>query len=164
MIILGLDPGFARLGYGVVKKTGNTIQFHAAGVITTTTRETFPQRLITIRQELRQLIKKFRPDQVGIERLYFFKNVTTAFGVGQAIGVITLTLAEAKLPTTELTPLQIKSILTGYGQASKPQVQKALRLIFRLNRAPKPDDAADGLACAYCAALGSMRPQIKNSK
>jgi crossover junction endodeoxyribonuclease RuvC len=164
MIILGIDPGFARLGYGVVKKTGATIQFRAAGVITTTAREEFPRRLITIRHELKQLIVKYRPDRVGVERLYFFKNVTTAFGVGQAIGIITLTLAEAGLPVIELTPLQIKSILTGYGQASKPQVQKSLQLLFRLNRVPKPDDAADGLACAYCAALRPDAPRPKDRK
>jgi crossover junction endodeoxyribonuclease RuvC len=164
MIIIGLDPGFARLGYGVVKKVGSSIEFIAAGVITTTTKEEFPQRLLSISRELKLLLKKYRPDQVGIEKLFFFKNVTTAFGVGQAIGVITLTLAEADVPTTELTPLQIKSVLTGYGQATKTQVQKALQMTFRLNRVPKPDDAADGLACAYCTALSLERPRLKARK
>jgi crossover junction endodeoxyribonuclease RuvC len=164
MIILGLDPGFARIGYGVVAKIGSAIQFRAAGVITTTTKTEFPQRLIAIRQELQQLIKKYRPDQVGIEKLYFFKNVTTAFGVGQAIGVITLTLAEANVPITELTPLQIKSILTGFGQATKSQVQKTLQLIFHLNRVPQPDDAADGLACAYVTALKLDQARLKIEK
>ena len=164
MIIIGLDPGFARLGYGVVNKIGTSIEFVATGVITTTAKEEFPQRLLSISRELKLLLKKYRPDHVGIEKLFFFKNVTTAFGVGQAIGVITLTLAGAKIPTSELTPLQIKSVLTGYGQATKIQIQKSLQLIFRLNRVPKPDDAADGLACAYCTALSLGRTHLKDRK
>lgn len=155
MIILGFDPGLARIGYGLVSKADRRVSFRAAGLITTPASQPFAQRLVRIHREVRRLIRKYRPDLVGIERLFFFKNAKTAFSVGQAWGVITFTVTSEHLPIIEFTPLQIKQMVTGYGQADKAQVQKMLKTLFRLKAAPKQDDVADALACAYCAAVFS---------
>jgi len=148
MRILGIDPGTATTGFGVIDVAGPSIKFVQAGVITTPSTEEMPRRLSTIYRELLELITEFRPEQVAVELLYFATNVTTAMTVGQARGVILLAAAEAGLPIHEYTPLQVKQGVTGYGQAKKPQVQEMVKTLLGLKSIPKPDDAADALAIA----------------
>ncbi|MFA5107522.1 MAG: crossover junction endodeoxyribonuclease RuvC [Patescibacteria group bacterium] len=152
MIILGIDPGLARIGYGVIRKQGSALSYIDAGCITTSATMPFAQRLIVINRSLKKILQRHKPDHVAIERLFFFKNAKTAFSVGQAWGVITFTVTTAALPIIELTPLQIKQAVTGYGQAPKGQVEKILKLLLKVKNLPGPDDAADAVACAYCAA------------
>ena len=148
MRILGIDPGTATTGFGLIEKQGGTLKFVDAGVITTLPEFSMPNRLITIHEELSQLIVELKPDEVAVELLYFASNVTTALSVGQARGVILLAAAEAGLPIGEYTPLQVKIACTGYGRADKKQIQEMVRMMLGLNAIPRPDDAADGLAIA----------------
>lgn len=152
MIYLGIDPGTARVGYGIIKKEAGRLECIEYGCITTDKNMPFPERLEHIYKEVKSLIKKYKPDKFAIEDLYFFKNQKTAFTVGQARGAIILAAQEEKLPISEPTPLQVKQAVSGYGQATKDQVQKMVKLILKLCELPKPDDAADALAIAiYCA-------------
>ncbi len=153
MIILGLDPGLATTGYGLVKKTGSKIEPIAFGCIKTPPKMPNAERLDLIHRDLQKIIKKFKPERAAIEQLFFCKNVKTAIAVGQARGVILLTLAENKLPINEFTPLQIKQNTTNYGKADKKQVQKMLKVLLNLKEAPTQDDAADALAIAYNCAV-----------
>lgn len=146
--ILGIDPGTATTGFGLVDKSGPTVKMLDAGVIITLPDVSMPNRLITIYEEITQVIKETKPDQVAIEQLFFASNVTTAITVGQARGVLLLACAEAGLPIAEYTPLQVKMAITGYGRASKKQIQEMVRMMLKLDSIPKPDDAADGLAIA----------------
>jgi len=148
VIILGLDPGLADTGYGLIKKQGNQIQAIACGSIKTQAKEDFNKRLKEIHLKLQSLIKKYRPDVAAIEQLFFCKNAKTALLVGQARGVCLLTLSQNNLPCHEYTPLQVKQSLTGYGQADKKQVGQMVKIILKLASVPKPDDAADALAIA----------------
>jgi crossover junction endodeoxyribonuclease RuvC len=148
MRILGIDPGTATTGFGVIEHHHGKFTFVDAGVITTPSTQPMPDRLVTIHEELTQVIAETKPDQAAVELLYFATNVTTAMSVGQARGVILLTLAEAGLTPAEYTPMQIKQAVTSYGGAKKPQVQEMVRAILNLPVIPKPDDAADGLAIA----------------
>jgi len=148
MRVLGIDPGTATTGFGVIDVSGQRVKFVQAGVITTLSTEEMPKRLVTIHQELTQLIAEFRPEQAAVELLYFATNVTTAMTVGQARGVVLLAIAQAGLPVHEYTPLQVKQGVTGYGQAKKPQVQEMVKTLLGLKSIPKPDDAADALAIA----------------
>lgn len=150
--VLGIDPGLATTGYGVIEERPGGYTVVDAGVITTGARESFGQRLDTIYAETKALIKKHRPHKVGIEQLFFAKNVTTAFSVGQARGVIYLACHQASIPVHEFTPLQVKQAITGYGQADKVQMQKMIKLLFKLKSTPRPDDMADALAIAVCCA------------
>ncbi|MBU0707004.1 crossover junction endodeoxyribonuclease RuvC [Patescibacteria group bacterium] len=152
MIILGIDPGYARIGYGVLEKNLKSLSLIDSGIITTSKDYSFTDRLMKIQKDLDKLLKKHKPDLVAIEKLFFFKNAKTAFGVGQAWGVILLTVAKQKIPIVEQTPLQIKQSVTGYGQANKEQLHNMLKIIFKISSIPKPDDIADGIACAFCAA------------
>ena len=151
-IILGIDPGIADTGYGLIKKQDNKLLCLAYGSIKTKAKIEMATRLTTINLELNKIIKNYQPDLIAIEQLFFCKNVKTALLVGQARGVILLTARQNNLIITEFTPLQIKQAVSGYGQADKEQVQKMVRLLLGLKNLPKPDDAADALAAAICAA------------
>jgi crossover junction endodeoxyribonuclease RuvC len=152
MRILGIDPGTATTGFGVIEIFDSKLSMVGAGVISTLATADMPSRLITIHQELEELVAEFKPDQAAVELLYFAQNVTTAMTVGQARGVIILTLAEHSLPISEFTPLQVKQAVAGYGKATKSQVQSMVQTLLGLKTIPKPDDAADALAIAITAA------------
>ncbi len=154
MIILGIDPGLATTGYGVIKLKinlpagGEKLKVIDYGCIRTSVRMAYAERLETIYKEFKKIIKKYQPQCVAIEKIYFARNVKTAMQVGEARGIITLVAVQNKVPIIEFTPLQVKQCLTGYGQASKKQVQKMVKIILNLKEIPKPDDAADALAVA----------------
>ena len=148
MRIIGVDPGTATTGFGVIDHDHGRYKFVDAGVITTPAHTPMPERLVTLHEELTQVIAEVKPQQAAVELLYFSTNVTTAISVGQARGVILLTLAEAGLIPGEYTPMQIKQAVTGYGGAKKPQIQEMVRTLLSLPAIPRPDDAADGLAIA----------------
>jgi crossover junction endodeoxyribonuclease RuvC len=148
MRILGIDPGTAIVGFGLIDKTGDKLKFLDAGVIRTPKTDAMPVRLMTIFDEITQLIDELKPDQAAIEQLFFARNVTTALTVGQARGVALLALQKANLPIGEYTPLQVKQAITTYGRAEKKQIQEMVKILLGLDSIPKPDDAADGLAIA----------------
>jgi crossover junction endodeoxyribonuclease RuvC len=148
MRIIGIDPGTATTGFGIIEHDHGKLTFVDAGVILTTPDDTMPQRLATLHAELAQVIAETRPVQAAVEQLFFATNVTTAISVGQARGVILLTLAEAGLAVAEYTPMQIKQAVSGYGGAKKLQIQQMVKALLNLPQIPRPDDAADGLAIA----------------
>jgi crossover junction endodeoxyribonuclease RuvC len=150
MVILGIDPGTATTGYGVIKTTSKKVSLVDFGVIKTTAGEEMPKRLLKLRKELKKLIKDCQPAAMVIERLFFNTNAKTAMTVGQARGVVLLVAAETKLPVFEYTALEAKLELTGYGRADKKEVEKAVKRCLRVRRKIKPDDAADALAVAIC--------------
>lgn len=150
--ILGIDPGFGRMGYGIIETYGRECQPVTYGCIETAVSTPFVGRLLEIRGAIIELIQKYRPTHAAVEELFFFKNVTTAIQVGQARGVILVTLAEAKLPVQEFTPLEVKQALTNYGRAEKKQVQAMVQMLLRLPAQNLQDDAADALAVALTAA------------
>ncbi len=152
IIILGIDPGLADTGFGVIKNQAGRLNCLDYGSIKNSSKLTMIDRLEIIHLELNKLIKKYRPDILAVEQIFFCKNVKTALLVGQARGVILFTAKQNKLPALEYTPLQIKQAVSGYGQATKEQVQKMVKLLLNLKELPKPDDAADALAIAICAA------------
>lgn len=149
-IILGLDPGTATTGWGVVADDGNHPRMLGFGCIETSKNKDNVDRLKEIAADVRHLIATYQPDEVAIEELFFFKNITTAIKVAQSRGVLLLTVGEARVPIWEYTPLQVKQAITGYGRAEKKQVQTMVKCILKLDRIPKPDDAADALAIAIC--------------
>ncbi len=151
MIILGVDPGTAATGFGVVK-TGKKIECLDYGLIKTDPSLTAGERLKQISNELNRLIERHKPNALAVESLYFFKNLKTAIPVSQAKGVILLTAAKKKIPAYEFTPLQAKVAITGYGRAEKKQMQKTIQILLKLKEIPRPDDAADALAIAICGA------------
>ena len=151
MIILGIDPGIADTGFGIIKKTGNKIGCLGYGSIKTPAKKEIADRLEIINNDLGILIKKHKPDLIAVEQLFFAKNAKTALIVGHARGVVLLTAKQNNIPLTEFTPLQVKQAVTTYGKADKTQVQRMVKLILKLNVLPKPDDAADALAVAICA-------------
>jgi len=150
-IILGIDPGIADTGYGVIKEEGSRLSCLVYGSIKTSSKDDLITRLDILHRELTKIIKKYKPDLASVEELFFNKNVRTALIVGQARGVVLLTLKQNKLPIIEFTPSQVKQAVSSYGQASKKQVQKMVKLILNLKELPYPDDAADALAMAICA-------------
>jgi crossover junction endodeoxyribonuclease RuvC len=151
MLVLGIDPGIAITGYGLVRTDDRSdYQCVAYGVVTTKAGLPDAERLKILYDELTQLILLHRPDTSAVEKLFFQKNVKTAISVGQARGVAMLTLAEGNLPITEYTPNEIKQTVCGYGNAGKTQVQRMVQTLLRLEELPKPDDAADALAVAIC--------------
>lgn len=160
MIILGVDPGTATTGFGVIEKD-NKGQWHALefGVITTDKQLDDADRLQILAADLKDIIQKYKPVAAGVEKLYFETNVKTAITVAQARGAILLTLAQQSIPLYEFTPLQVKSTLTGYGSADKKQMQFMIKHTFGLTTTPKPDDAADALAVALCCANSIRRPR-----
>ncbi|MFH1427924.1 MAG: crossover junction endodeoxyribonuclease RuvC [Patescibacteria group bacterium] len=151
-IILGIDPGIADTGYGVISKgKDSNLACLNYGIIKTSAKMEMTRRLELIKQELNIIIKKYKPNLMAVEQLFFCRNVKTALVVGQARGVVLLTARESKVPVVEFTPLQVKQAVAAYGQASKMQVQKMVKLILKMSELPKPDDAADALAIAICA-------------
>lgn len=151
-IILGIDPGIADTGYGFIKVSGSHLECLAYGSIKTPAKEDLTLRLETLYKELTALIKKYKPEKAAMEQLFFNKNVKTALIVGQARGVALLAISLAKVPVIDFTPGQVKQAVSAYGQASKLQVQKMVKLILNLKELPQPDDAADALAVAICGA------------
>lgn len=156
MIILGLDPGLATLGYGVIEKDekGNSKAVDC-GVIVTPKEETLPVRLAMLEEGLVKLLTKYEPDEVAIEELFFSKNITTGIAVAHARGVTLLACVKHCGKLYEYTPMQIKQALTGYGKAEKKQIQLTVASLLKLPAVPKPDDAADALAVALCHAFTS---------
>ncbi len=152
MIILGVDPGTAITGYGIIRADDDAPALIAYGAITTPSDWLMPQRLAKIYAELAALIAKHQPTDAVIEKLYFSKNVRTALSVGQARGVALLVAAQAQLAIHEYTPLQIKQAVVGYGRAEKTQIQQMVKMLLQLDHIPQPDDAADALAVAICHA------------
>lgn len=149
MLILGIDPGTARTGYGLVREYANgTLEAVDYGVLTTKAQTPMPERLLQLHQQLSAIISKYQPDAAAIEELFFGKNTTTGIKVAQARGVLLLALAQAGLPIAEYKPNNIKMSITGYGGAEKPQMQEMIRQLLGLDDIPRPDDAADGLAVA----------------
>ena len=152
-IILGIDPGIADTGFGAIKKDGQgNLVCLSFGSIKTAARLPMDERLAILAEELKKLIKKYQPGLVAVEQLFFCKNVKTALIVGQARGVVLLVAKQNRVPIVEFTPLQVKQAVSTYGQASKTQVQKMVKLLLHLDEIPRPDDAADALAIAICAA------------
>ena len=152
MIVLGIDPGTAALGYGTVERTGARLRLVDAGCLETPSTWALPQRLLAIHRHVVEQIELHRPDIVAVERLFFSKNAQTAFAVGQARGVVLLAAAAAEVPVREATPNEVKSAVTGYGAADKEQVGRMVAVLLGLASAPRPDDAADAVAIAIWAA------------
>jgi crossover junction endodeoxyribonuclease RuvC len=153
MIILGIDHGIARTGYGVLKKLeGNKLACLGFGCIETQAGLEHSARLSQIREALRRLIEKYHPDRGAVEQLFFAKNIKTALSVAHARGVVLEALHTHGVLVQEYTPLQVKQATTGYGRAEKLQVQKMVQILLALRAIPKPDDAADALAVAICCA------------
>ncbi|BBE31123.1 crossover junction endodeoxyribonuclease RuvC [Tepiditoga spiralis] len=150
MRILGIDPGYGRIGYGILDKVGNKFKMIKYGVIYTDKDLPLTKRLNQIYDKIIELIEEFNPDESSVEELFFFRNVTTAIQVGEARGVILLALEKSKVPIFEYTPYQIKQAVTGYGRAEKGQIQRTLKIFLNLEKTPTPDDAADALAAAFC--------------
>lgn len=155
--ILGLDPGLADTGFGVILKNGHNLKFIAADSIRTAKNIDFGSRLQEIYQAVDKLIKKYQPDLVAVEQLFFARNVTTALNVGEARGVILLAAHQNKKPIIEFTPLQVKQAITSSGKADKRQVGLMVKAILGLKSVPKPDDASDALAIAICASFFNQK-------
>lgn len=164
MLILGIDPGTAITGFGLIAKDGNHLKRISFGAIRTDPEQTMPLRLKKIHQELRLIIDEYQPDVIAVEQLFFNKNIRTALAVGQARGVVLLTGAEAGLEIIEYTPLQVKMAVVGYGRAEKAQVQEMVRMLLCLREIPKPDDAADALAIAICHAHSCKQLSVINQQ
>ncbi len=152
MIILGIDPGYATIGYGVIEKTAAALKPVDYGAVLTPKDESMPVRLAMIDESFTKLIQKYKPDAVAIEELFFNTNITTGIKVAQARGVLMLCAIKECGHLFEYTPLQIKLALTGNGRAEKQQLQYMVRSLLGLKETPKPDDAADALAAAICHA------------
>ena len=160
MLALGIDPGTAICGYGFVEYKGSRLIPHEYGAITTSPKARMQDRLMTLYDELDGLIKKYKPDVMGVEQLFFNRNVTTAIPVGQARGVVLLAAAKNNLELVERTPLQVKQAVTGYGKADKKQAIYMVTKLLHLPKPPSPDDVADALAVAICTSY-MMNSQIR---
>ncbi len=160
MRILGIDPGYGIVGYGIIDthKNNAVVDF---GVIETPKEESFPIRLLRIEESLRVLMERYRPDEVAIEELFYFKNQTTVIPVAEARGVIVLTAQKYCDRIFEYTPMQIKQALTGNGRADKKQMQFMVKAVLGLEKVPKPDDVADALAVALCHS--QINPSLNNN-
>jgi len=156
MIILGIDPGLATMGYGVISANRGVFKVVDYGVVTTPKEDSLPKQLFQIEEGVSELIEAFKPDNVAIEELFFSKNITTGIAVAEARGVILLTAVKGiGSEVYEYTPNQIKQAITGYGGADKLQMQHMVQALLRLKSVPRPDDAADALAVALCHAQTS---------
>ena len=155
MRILGIDPGVAIVGFGVLDCAGATQKMVQYGAINTPAGMPLAARLTLIESDLTELIRQFRPDEMAIEELFFSKNITTGIAVAHARGVILCTAEKMQLPIYEYTPMQVKQAVVGYGNATKHQVQDMTRRLLHLDALPKPDDAADAIAMALCHARSS---------
>lgn len=158
MRVLGIDPGYAIVGWGVVDYTGNRFAPVDFGAVCTDAGRPFEQRLTDVYDGVREVIERTKPDVMAIEKLFYQHNQTTVIGVAEARGVILLAAAQAELPIYEYTPMQVKQAVTGYGKAVKKQVQEMTRILLRLQAVPKPDDTADALAMAitFCHTNGNQ--------
>ncbi len=161
MLILGIDPGFAIVGFGVVEAGRNQQRLIRCGTITTQAGIALPARLRQISDDMEQLILQFRPEAMAVEELFFSTNVTTGIGVAQARGVILVAAERNGVPIYEYTPGQIKQAVVGYGKAEKRQVMDMTRRLLRLQSVPRPDDAADAVAVALCHAR-SFTSRLQN--
>lgn len=153
MIILGIDPGIARTGWGVIEVKGSKVQALNYGCFETLAKEELPLRLEKLYQEISKIIKTYKPEVLGIEELFFNTNAKTALIVGHARGVVLLCAAKASLEIKSFTPLQVKIALTGYGRAEKAQMGKMVKAVLALKEIPKPDDITDALAIALSCAF-----------
>lgn len=163
MRILGIDPGYAIVGYGVVEYRSGRYLPVEYGAVTTEAGVEFGQRLAEIYDGMQELLHRLRPEAAAVEKLYFSNNKTTGIGVAEARGVILLALSQAGVPLFEYTPMQVKQAVTGYGKALKPQMQEMTRKLLCLREVPKPDDTADALALAIChgqAAGSALRQEL----
>jgi crossover junction endodeoxyribonuclease RuvC len=151
MTTLGIDPGTALLGFGVIRGDTDPVLVDV-GVIETDSKAPMPERLVILYRETSRLIETYRPDVLAVEQLFFARNVTTAIAVGQARGVVLLAAAQAGVPVAEYSPSEVKFAVVGYGKADKHQMQEMVRIILNLDGLPRPDDAADALAVALCHA------------
>ncbi|HEW91094.1 MAG TPA: crossover junction endodeoxyribonuclease RuvC [Thermotogaceae bacterium] len=150
--ILGIDPGYEIVGYCFIDVSGSSTKLVEAGTVRTKKEENFPKRLLKIYNEISNLIEKYKPSEMAIETLYFFKNAKTAIEVGEARGIILLIAAMKNLGIFEYTPYQVKIAVTGYGKATKNQVQEMVKVLLGLKKKLKPDDVADAAAIAICHA------------
>ena len=155
MRILGIDPGYGITGFGLIEGQRGQFQLLHCGAITTTPNSEFTGRLVTIYQDMTELLQMAKPDAVAIEELFFGQNVTTGINVAQARGVILLAVRQAGVPIFEYKPMQVKQSVVGYGKASKHQVMDMTKRLLHLDAVPKPDDAADAVAIALCHARSS---------
>ena len=155
MRILGIDPGYGITGFGLIEAQRGSAQLIKCGAITTPAGMDFSARLEIIYEDMRQLLEAARPEAVAIEELFFGQNVTTGIGVAQSRGVILLAIQQAGLPVFQYKPMQVKQAVVGYGNATKHQVQDMTKRLLRLEKLPKPDDAADAIAIALCHARSS---------
>jgi len=161
MIVLGIDPGTAAMGYGVIESKSARLRMVDSGTFVTKPDASLPQRLLAIHAMLDELIALHQPDLVAVERLFFSKNAQTAFAVGQARGVVLLAAAQAEVPVREATPNEVKLAVTGHGRAEKDQVARMVAVCLGLDGPPKPDDTADALAVAIWAA-NAERPGVEH--
>lgn len=150
-VILGIDPGFGRMGFGCLSVEKNSLRLLGVGVMTTPVGDEFASRLLSLSQDIRALIEKYHPTTVAIEKLFFAKNTTTAMRVAEARGVVLCEVARAGVRVVEFAPAQIKNALTGDGKADKRAIQVMVKTLLGLPRVPRPDDAADALAIAITA-------------
>jgi crossover junction endodeoxyribonuclease RuvC len=150
LIVLGIDPGLATVGYGIIEQKGNRLFLLEYGAITTERSLSFPSRVCEVYDGVEYLTKKFKPDAIAIEELFFSKNVKTGMQVAQARGAALIAAAKYSPALYEYTPLQVKQAVVGYGRAEKQQVQQMVKVLLKLDAPPKPDDAADALAVAIC--------------
>ena len=162
--ILGIDPGTAILGWGLVEKSGNSVIAKKYGCVRTVANLPLPERLIHIYSSLCDIIEKEKPSSMAIEELFFFKNQKTVMSVAQARGVAIVCAVKHGLTVHEYTPLQVKQALTGYGRADKAQMQEMVRITCKLKECPKPDDAADALAIAICHAQSMGMEETRDKK
>jgi len=160
MIIMGIDPGLATIGWGVVDFRGGRFTTLAMGAVTTPAHQSVEDRLLAIHEEIGAIIGMYHPAEIAVEELFFTKNITTGIPVAEARGVILLTARQKGVTIHEYTPMQVKQAVTGYGRADKKQVIEMTRIILNLRQPPKPDDTADALAIAICHAhTGASRLQ-----
>lgn len=164
MIILGIDPGFARLGYGVIQYDNNKYKTLEYGSITTKAGERLSLRLRKIGEDLQSIISKYKIDAASIEDLFFNTNITTGIQVAEARGVIMYVLENNNIPIAEYTPLQVKQALVGYGRADKHQIMDMVKRILKLEKMPKLDDTADALAIAICHSYSYKYNQVMKIK
>lgn len=150
MLVLGIDPGTALIGFGLVSKEGGRLTAVEHGVIRTPAGTEFASRLVQISKRVKELLERYQPDAVAVEELFFHRNAKTFSSVSQARGALILTVAQCGIKVFEYTPLQVKQAVVGYGKAEKDQVQKMVKSILKMETVPRPDDAADALAIAIC--------------
>ena len=163
-VILGIDPGLASTGYGVIRCSGSRFRCLAHGTVRTSPRDGMGERLIQIHQGIMDIIKTYEPEEAGIETVYFSKNSKSAIPVAQARGVVLYTLASQGVPFAEYTPLELKQAVVGNGRAEKAQVQQLIKMIFNLAELPRPDHASDALAAAFCHAnFSSFRSRLSDA-